>query len=317
MGKTGMRIGVLVLAGILSLFAINMASEPVESGAAESEGAVREATVYTGFPFEEAEAKRRQQETAEALGVPVELTVDLPNGVKMEFMLIPAGEFMMGSPENEQDRDRDESLHRVRITKPFYMAKYECTQEQWQAITGDNPSWFKDNQRNPVEEVSWNDINNTFLPAIQKHAPKGMTFRLPTEAQWEYACRAGTSTPFHFGATITTDQVNYDGNYPYGNAPEGEFREKTTPVGTFPANAWGLHDMHGNVWEWCQDWYANDFYSKSPTDDPENTKSGTFRVLRGGNWYLNAEPCRSAFRLGGDPHGGGSNHGFRLVLELP
>lgn len=222
------------------------------------ESSKNEFSIYTGFPFNEEEAKRRQQEAARTLRIQENIIVDLPNGVKMEFVLIPAGEFMRGSPDTDRDARNNEKPQRiVRITKPFYMAKYECTQQQWQAIIGENPSRFKGNPLNPVENVSWSEISGDFLPAIQNHAPSGMTFRLPTEAQWEYACRAGTSTRYHFGDDITSKQVNHHRSV-----------RQTQPVGRYPPNAWGLHDMHGNVWEWCRDWYHDDYYANSPIRRP-------------------------------------------------
>src|SRR5262249_47079270 len=150
----------------------------------------------------------------------------------------------------------DETLHRVTLTQGFHLGVHQVTQAQWQAIMGNNPSNFTGNDR-PVEMVSWNDCVDFCKRLGEK---TGMWFRLPTEAEWEYACRAGTTTPFHFGETISTDQANYDGNYTYGNGTRGVYRKRTKPAGSFPANAWGLHEMHGNVWEWCQDGY--ELYSK-------------------------------------------------------
>ncbi|HMZ80886.1 MAG TPA: formylglycine-generating enzyme family protein, partial [Acidobacteriota bacterium] len=159
---------------------------------------------------------------------------------------------------------------------------------------------------------SWNDCQEFLKKLNAKH--DGYTYRLPSEAEWEYACRAGTTTPFSFGETITTDQVNYDGNYPYGNAPKGEYHQKTTPVGSFPANAWGLYDMHGNVWEWCQDrWHPN--YNGAPTDGSVwKIKSDNQRcVARGGSWYLSARVCRSANRCRDLPEYLSRSYGFRVV----
>ncbi|MEH2434535.1 MAG: SUMF1/EgtB/PvdO family nonheme iron enzyme [Nostoc sp.] len=180
---------------------------------------------------------------------------DLGNGITLEMVQIPGGTFTMGSPEREADRYENESpQHQVKVSG-FFMGKYAVTQAQYQAVMGNNPSNFKGEKR-PVEQVSWDEAVEFCEKLSQK---TGNTYRLPSEAEWEYACRAGTTTPFYFGETITTDLVNYDGNYPYGSAPKGEYREQTTDVGKFPPNSFGLYDMHGNVWEWCegQDLYTS------------------------------------------------------------
>ena len=245
-----------------------------------------------------------------------ELTLDLGGGVKLELVLIPAGDFLMGSPDSEKDRSLDEGpQHQVRISQPFYIGKTEVTQGQWQAVMGNNPSNFKGDDRLPVETVSWDDCQAFCqkLNARMEGANARWRVRLPTEAEWEYACRAGTSTPFSFGATISPAQVNYDGNNPYGSGKKGEFRQKTMPVGSFPANAWGLHDMHGNVWEWCQDWHGA--YASSAQVDPGGPNSGTDRVLRGGCWYDRAVGCRSAPRHWGAPVLRGDGIGLRVVVD--
>ena len=239
-------------------------------------------------------------------------TEDLGNGITLEMVQIPGGSFMMGSPLGEKERDNDESPQYRVTVKPFYMGRYEVTQAQYQAIMGKNPSRFKGEKR-PVENVSWNNVVEFCKQLSQKTE---RTYRLPSEAEWEYACRAGTSTPFYFGETITPDLVNYDGNFPYGSAPKGKYREQTTNVGTFPPNAFGLYDMHGNVWEWCQDtWHDN--YNGAPNDgsawiDNENRSR---RLLRGGSWYNYSWNCRSANRGRDNP---GTRYfigfGFRVVL---
>ena len=238
----------------------------------------------------------------------------------MKFCWIPSGSFMMGSPKSEAGRDDDEGpRHRVEISKGFWMGKYEVTQREWEDvmggwIMGDNPSSFKGSKR-PVETVSWNDCQKFIEKLNSRH--KEVEFALPTEAQWEYACRAGTTSPFYFGATITPQQVNYNGSYPYGNASKGLDRGETTKVGSFPSNAWGLHDMHGNVREWCQDWYGENYYSESPSRDPRGPSSGTYRVLRGGSWNSNAKHCLSANRNWFVPDLSYVNSGFRLVVVSP
>ena len=223
-------------------------------------------------------------------------TENLGNGVTLEMAEIPGGEFLMGSPSGEKGRVNNESpQHRVTV-KPFFMGKFAITQAQYQAIMGKNLSRFKGDKR-PVETVSWNDAKDFCQKLTQK---TGRTYRLPSEAEWEYACRAGTTTPFNFGETITTDLANYDGNYTYADAPKGEYRQQTMKVGSFPPNAFGLYDMHGNVLEWCQDtWHDN--YNGAPTDGSAwiNNENRS-RMLRGGSWDYYPYFCRSASRLDGN-----------------
>ncbi|NES69184.1 MAG: SUMF1/EgtB/PvdO family nonheme iron enzyme [Okeania sp. SIO2D1] len=241
-------------------------------------------------------------------------TEDLGQGVILEMVAIPGGTFIMGSPENEAGRlDSEGPQHKV-ILEPFYMSKYPITQNQYKAIMGQNPSEFKGRNR-PIECVSWYDATD-FCQRLSKKT--GKNYRLPSESQWEYACRAGTTTQFYFGETITTDLVNYNGNYTYGNAPRGKYREQTTDVGNFPPNAFGLYDMHGNVWEWCaDDWHEN--YEDAPTDGSawlknDKKKNSTVTVLRGGSWIGIPYICRSAYRdfiYWRDGHS--INIGFRIV----
>jgi formylglycine-generating enzyme required for sulfatase activity len=215
---------------------------------------------------------------------------------------------MMGSPENEERRSRNEGpQHQVTIPG-FFIGKYQLTQKQYQAIMGNNPSHFKGENR-PVERISWNDAVK-FCELLSQRT--GKKYTLPSEAQWEYACRAGTTTPFYFGETITTDLANYNGNYTYTSAFEGEYRGQTTDVGSFPPNAFGLYDMHGNVWEWCfDDWVDN--YNNAPTNGSAVTSSSNYKLLRGGSWIdhpgLCCSACRSHRDAGFDPF----SYGFRVV----
>jgi formylglycine-generating enzyme required for sulfatase activity len=236
-------------------------------------------------------------------GMPREVVDRLTGAV---LVLIPAGEFVMGSPKSEADRSGDEGQHRRVIRKPFYLGKTAVTQAQWRKVMGSNPSVLLEGDDLPVDSVSWYNCQE-FL----KKAGGGM--RLPSEAEWEYACRAGTTTPFSFGATITPEQVNYDGNRPYGGASKGLCRMEAVAVGSLPANAWGLHEMHGNVREWCQDGY--EAYPGSGTEEPAPDAGA--RVLRGGGWGNRAAGCRAANRGRSEPGSRGNYFGLRLARTLP
>ncbi len=214
-------------------------------------------------------------------------------GVSFRMVLIRAGEFIMGSPPDEPGRLDDETQHRVRLSRDYWMGETQVTQALWEAVMGNNPSEFNNGGEYPVESVSWDD-SQTFIQDLNRLVSGG-GFRLPTEAEWEYACRAGTNTPFHTGRCLGTHEANYDGNYPLEGCPEGEYRERTTRVASFAPNAWGLYDMHGNVYEWCQDWYDEDYPSGRVTD-PSGPSSGASRVHRGGCWVIGARYCRSASR---------------------
>ncbi|MBD2294332.1 SUMF1/EgtB/PvdO family nonheme iron enzyme [Anabaena sphaerica FACHB-251] len=247
---------------------------------------------------------------------------DLENGIVLELVAVPGGTFLMGSPENEiESADRGSPQHQVTI-KPFLLGKYPVTQAQWQAVSSlpkiktdlyANPSHFKGANR-PVEKVSWHDAQEFCARLSQK---TGKLYRLPSESEWEYACRAGTTTPFYFGDTINTDLVNYNAEYVYGNGQKGIYRKETTNVGTFPANAFGLHDMHGNVWEWCEDgWYDN--YIGASTDGSARLSSSDNhprRVLRGGSWSYRPVYCRSAYRVNYPAISRDYNHGFRIACS--
>jgi formylglycine-generating enzyme required for sulfatase activity len=260
-------------------------------------------------------------------------TEPLNNEINLEMILIPGGSFLMGAPEHEPESfDRERPQHQVTL-KPFYMGRYAVTLAQWRVVAGypqierelnPNPSRFKGDNR-PVENVSWDDATE-FCQRLS--AQTGRQYKLPSEAQWEYACRAGTTTPFHFGETITTDLANYRGtddsklkwSGSYGLGPKGEYREQTTDVGSFPANVWGLHDMHGNVWEWClDDWHPN--YEGAPDDGTawiDSNRANTNRELRGGSWDDDPRSCRSACRLYYFPRDGFIYIvGFRVVCVVP
>ncbi|WLE98572.1 MAG: formylglycine-generating enzyme family protein [Candidatus Electrothrix communis] len=220
---------------------------------------------------------------------------------------IEPGTFMMGSPEEEPQRYKDETLHQVTLSEGFWLGATAVTQALWQAVMQENPSHFKGDQR-PVEQISWEDTQE-FMERLNKEIP-GLELILPTEAQWEYACRAGTTTPFSFGENVTTDQVNYDGNYPYAGGEKGEYREETVDVKALPCNDWGLYQMHGNVREWCQDWFGD--YPAGSVVDPVGPSDGRTRVCRGGSWFRHGRYCRSAYRRGDPPGLRDDSLGFRL-----
>ncbi len=235
----------------------------------------------------------------------------ITNTIRMKLVRIEAGKFVMGSPASEAERSDDETQHEVKLTKAFYLGETEVTQGQWKAMMGTDPSRFKGDDL-PVESVSWDDAV-AFCAALSRK--EGKSYRLPTEAEWEYACRAGTTTPFHTGATISPNLANYDGNDVYGGGAKGEYRQKTTPVRTFVGNAWGLYDMHGNVWEWCSDRYGA--YPGNAVDDPTGPLQGERRVLRGGSWYYYPRFCRSAYRCWFAPDYRNNSVGFRVALDSP
>jgi formylglycine-generating enzyme required for sulfatase activity len=243
---------------------------------------------------------------------PVDSAVDVEvadktfiNDIGMEFVLIPSGSFTMGADKNFEDAsDNETPQHRVRISQSFYLGKYEVTQAQWEAVMGNNPSKFR-GRSNPVERVSWNDVQE-FIRRLNERAGHAR-YRLPTEAEWEYAARAGTTDAYSFG-----DDAYYLGRYAWHDGNSGE---ETHPVGRKRPNAWGLYDMHGNVWEWVQDWYGERYYSHSPGVDPKGPPSGSYRVERGGGWDYSARFCRAAYRYGITPNSRVGNFGFRLALS--
>jgi formylglycine-generating enzyme required for sulfatase activity len=233
----------------------------------------------------------------------------LDGGASLEMVVIPAGAFLMGSRAG-QGYDDERPQHSVRI-RSFLMGKVPVTQEQWRAVMGRLPPCRCPGARRPVDRVSWDDAR-AFCARLAKRT--GRAYRLPAEAEWEYACRAGTATPFAFGETITTDLANYVGEHTYRSEPRGAYRHESTDVGSFPPNAFGLYDMHGNVWEWCADAWHDD-YTGAPSDGSVwEGRPGSPRVLRGGGWHDPPGLCRSAARLSALPHEGEDFTGFRVAL---
>jgi formylglycine-generating enzyme required for sulfatase activity/serine/threonine protein kinase len=290
-------------------------------------------------PFSADKAREHQKKWADYLKEPVESV----NKIGMKFRLIPPGEFDMGAPTTEAERNPDEHLHRVRLTQPYYMGTTEVTQEQFEKVMNRNPAHFKGSDL-PVETITWFDCfefcnklselegrmpcyrlsnierenDGSIKNAQVERLTDGTGYRLPTEAEWEYACRGGTTTPFHYGDSLDATLANFNGNLPYGKGVKGEYRQKTTPVGSFQPNALGLYDMHGNVWERCQDYYDEDYYKKGVdvVSDPVNDRMTIRLVLRGGSWTDNSIGCRSADRVMHHPGTRLDNFGFRLVRSV-
>ncbi|MFA5553028.1 MAG: formylglycine-generating enzyme family protein [Phycisphaerae bacterium] len=260
------------------------------------------------------QAKSMQASAAAQLNLPIERKVEISDGVFMEFVLIPAGEFVMGSPSNEKNRGWDEGpLHQVRISKSFYLGKYEVTQEQYEAILGENPKLKFRSPNLPVENVDWRQAG-IFCQAVSNKT--GLKMRLPTEAEWEYSCRAGTDTEFYTGNMIDPEQANYDWGKSYNKSKRANSLGRTKMVGSYPPNAFGLYDMHGNVWEWCQDIYKNDYYKASRIVDPVNDGPKGSRVIRGGAWNEGPEKLRSAQRSKRIEGADRRHIGFRVLMEI-
>jgi len=276
------------------------------------------------FQFEVVTVNNQGEEINRKKGEAEYIVSDLGNGVKLEMVSIPGGKFKMGSPKGIGYLD-EKPEHEVTV-QPFFMGKYQITQAQWKIVVGfpkvnrdleSDPSFFKGDNR-PVERISWDDAVE-FCTRLSKRL--GYDYRLPSEAEWEYACRARTTTPFYFGNTITNKLANqgiedyweYKSKMYPGNELEGEYREETTDVGVFLPNVFGLYDMHGNVWEWCQDAY-HESYEGAPTDGSAWINDNQKRVLRGGSWDDYADECRSAVRHRTTPDYKGSGIGFRVAL---
>jgi len=236
----------------------------------------------------------------------------------MEFILIPQGRFLMGNHEIRDEGSRSEILHSVTISKDFWLARMEVTQEQWQSIMGnkeihpEKPSPFcNTNPQYPIVSVSYFDIQR-FLEKLNELSTT-YHFRLPSEAEWEYACRAGTKTPFSYGVNLSDSLANFNAEIPSTYSTQGKNIGRPEPVGSYPPNPWGLYDMHGNVWEWVSDWYAP--YSQEQTTDPTGPPFGNQKVIRGGSWYVGGGNARSSFRRTHEPGLWGFSIGFRLVCE--
>lgn len=243
----------------------------------------------------------------------------------MQFVKISGGCFQMGQTSTEtrllkkampyeQDYKKyytDELPRHEVCVDDFWIGRQEVTQGQWKKVMGSNPAHFNENNKLPMEKVSWFAAQR-FMKKINERHEK-LYFRLPTEAEWEYAARAGSETPFHTGLTITTDQANFNGIYTFGANLKGEYRKKTVPTGSFKPNDFGLFDLHGNVWEWCSDWYDGDYYRSSTSKNPTGPEDGTMKVMRGGSWFHYAGNIRSATRYKNKPDGEYADTGFRVV----
>jgi formylglycine-generating enzyme required for sulfatase activity len=267
------------------------------------------------------------------------------NSIGMTLVRIPAGNFRMGSGVDEKERFSDEDQHEVEISRAFYAAVHEVTQQQFRDVMGYNPSYFSaftkfgqgkpgvrytfnvpaagqrlvvgyDTDEFPVENVSYEESVEfcTRLSELPPEKQAGRKYRLPSEAEWEYACRGGAVGPFHSGSTLSSGQANFNGIFPYGSSEKGECLQRTRKVGSYAANGFGLCDMHGNVREWCADWYGADYYASSPRRDPQGPAEGSLRVIRGGGWSSGGQGCRSAARFSGAPGLRDHDLGFRVVL---
>jgi formylglycine-generating enzyme required for sulfatase activity len=261
------------------------------------------------FEFEVVTVNLRGEIIARQIHRARQVTQDLGQGMRLELVAVPAGTFRMGSPPGQGYAD-EHPQHSVRLPA-FLISKYPITQEQWAAVMDWTPPYRCQGARRPADRVSWNAARE-FCRRLSSQT--GRTYRLPSEAEWEYACRAGTASAFHFGPTLTTDLANYVGEHTFGLEPKGLYRHETTPVGSFPPNAFGLYDMHGDVWEWCSDAWHTD-YAGAPADGSAWERGGTSqRVLRGGGWHDPPDLCRSAARLKFEPGEAEDFVGFRVVL---
>lgn len=265
------------------------------------------------------------------------------NTLKMKFVYVAPGKFLMGSPKDEENRKDDEAPHQVEITKGYYLSAYEVTQKQFESVMGYNPSFFcnngskggrgsyyvepaggkvkiagEDTSDFPVENVTFEEVVDFCNQLSSKESKIGRIYRLPTEAEWEYACRGGANNTiyhvFHYGNDLTSDQANFNGKYPYGKAPKSRYLGRTTKIGSYKPNVLGLYDMHGNVCEWCSDWYHKDYPGRGLNRDPIGPPEGFSRVFRGGSWVNDGPSCRSAIRYRFEPKDRDFHLGFRPVL---
>jgi formylglycine-generating enzyme required for sulfatase activity/serine/threonine protein kinase len=252
-----------------------------------------------------------------------EIADAIVNSLGMRLVLIRPGRFLMGSADGEPNRGNDEGpQHEVEITRPYYLGICQVTQREFEAVTGKNPSFFHPRNggspEHPVEQVTWDEAADFCrrLSALPAERGAGRLYRLPTEAEWEYACRAGTTTPFWWGSSATATQANFDGNNPYGGAPKGVYLQRTTKVGSYPGSPWGLFDLHGNVWEWTADWADPGYYARGERKDPPGPAQGTARVLRGGSWGAYGYSCRCSSRKWIEPGSRLNYVGFRVACVL-
>ncbi|HEX8843178.1 MAG TPA: bifunctional serine/threonine-protein kinase/formylglycine-generating enzyme family protein [Pyrinomonadaceae bacterium] len=296
---------ILIAVGILALTAIVVAYALTRRTSSESRSPATINQASSPQPTETA-TPLVNASTPTPAATPVQTITESLNGVKLEMVLVPGGTFMMGSPEGV-GYNSERPQHTVTV-RAFYMSKYEVTQAQYKALMGINVSEFQGDDL-PVENVSW-DFAKDFCDRLTQVT--GRKYRLPTEAEWEYAARAGTTTAFSFGNSLSSDQANFDGNSPYGDAPKGVYRRYTTPVGSFAPNGFGLYDMHGNVWEWCEDTYHNN-YTGAPRDGSAWIGGPALRVVRGGSWISNGDSLRSAIREREAQKNESPSVGFRVV----
>jgi uncharacterized protein (TIGR02996 family) len=305
-----------------------------DNGHADRAELVRLVRRLRALPVMEVSPERAELEgrVAELLNHGVSpVAAEVVNSIEMRLALIPPGCFRMGSPPSEVGRAGYEKAHEMEITKPFYLGVFPVTQAQWQAVMGSNPSYFSatgggedevrglDTSDFPVEMVSWEDAQAFLqrLAALGAEIGAWWGYRLPSEAEWEYACRAGASTPFCLGSSLSSRQANFIGDYPYGGAGKGPCLRRTCAVGSYRPNAFGLYDTHGNVWEWCADWFGGDSYGQSAAKDPLGPAGGFARVVRGGCWGSSGQGCRSATRHMDTPSSRSSGMGFRVVAGPP
>jgi len=316
----------LVVVAALALCASQAAPRAPPAAASEPKRSAAAAPPWAVAPFDAQQARNQQEAWAQHLGLPREI----PTAIGLSLALIPPGEFTMGSPPDEAGRHpQAETPHTVRIARPFYIALHEVTQDEFEHLMGYNPSYRAarvarmkqnfdvDTSRFPVERVSWIEAVEFCrrLSELPEEKAAGRMCRLPTEAEWEYACRAGAQTPFPFGTVLDGRLANVNGKHPYGTDAPGPSLNRPTTIGSYPPNAFGLFDMIGNKWEWCADWFAADYDAKAPAEDPQGPEEGAAKVIRGGAWRYPPVFCRSAMRYAYDPRIRAYDLGFRVALS--